>query len=404
MLKSLIGKYLLIFLLAGICGIGAQTIDSIRSRNKDLERVKKEISNLEKDLQNKSRSERESLQSLENLNKQNLLLHQLINNLLAEEKEKESGIGQVQEEINGLEKRIAELKERYSNYIVWVYKNRGLTMWRFILDAESFNQAVKRFKYLQYVSNENSKVLAQLNGSRDQMRNLKADLEVERNEKNLLAKQKLNEQKTLQIKEKESKDLLTRLKKDKKMLSEEIASKRKAEIAIKNIIAKLIETDRERKAKALTNKVTSKTKSRDFDYSKYENFAQLKGKLGWPIKEGRIVRNFGENKNERLNTVTLNYGIDISVKNNKNVLCVAEGMISAIDWIPGYGSVVIITHRDDYRTVYGHVADIAVKEGDKVKAGNFIGTVNESLEGNILHFEIWNERNYQNPEIWLARR
>ena len=43
-------------------------------------------------------------------------------------------------------------------------------------------------------------------------------------------------------------------------------------------------------------------------------------------------------------------------------------------------------------------------EGDKISGGSPIGRVNESLEGNILHFEIWNERNYQNPELWLARK
>ena len=126
--------------------------------------------------------------------------------------------------------------------------------------------------------------------------------------------------------------------------------------------------------------------------------------MGWPVREGRIVRKFGENKNERLNTVTLNYGIDIGVNASQNVLVVAEGIVSAIDWIPGYGSIVIVTHRDDYRTVYGHVTGISVKEGQRINAGTTIGRVNESLEGNIVHFEIWNERNYQNPEIWLSRR
>ena len=82
----------------------------------------------------------------------------------------------------------------------------------------------------------------------------------------------------------------------------------------------------------------------------------------------------------------------------------AEGIVSAIDWVPGYGSVLIVTHRDEYRTVYGHVTDLKVREGDKVTPGKILGSVNESLEGKILHFEIWNERNYQNPEQWLARK
>ena len=44
------------------------------------------------------------------------------------------------------------------------------------------------------------------------------------------------------------------------------------------------------------------------------------------------------------------------------------------------------------------------KKGKKVKPVRAIGKVNESLEGKIPHFEIWNEKNYQNPELWLARK
>lgn len=44
------------------------------------------------------------------------------------------------------------------------------------------------------------------------------------------------------------------------------------------------------------------------------------------------------------------------------------------------------------------------KKEKKVKPGRAIGKVNESLEGKIPHFEIWNEKNYQNPELWLARK
>jgi septal ring factor EnvC (AmiA/AmiB activator) len=263
---------------------------------------------------------------------------------------------------------------------------------------------------LKYISEKNANTLDKLLVSKTQLNDLMINLEHEKNEKEMLAKQKMNEQDELKRKEKEKKELLGHLKKDQKLITQEISSKRKAEIVIKNLVAQLIEIDRERRAKFHEQKaadkkgVVYKKNEQNFDYSAFENFVQLKGKLGWPIKEGRIVRNFGENKNERLNTVTLNYGIDISVKGEQNVLAVAEGIVSAIDWIPGYGSIVIVTHRGEFRTVYGHVANIAVKEGDRIKGGNPIGRVNESLEGNILHFEIWNERNYQNPEIWLARK
>ncbi len=404
MQKSLIGKYILICLFAGFTVLFSQTAEDLHKQNLQLDKIKQEITRLEKELQNKSRTERESLQTLENLNRQNLLLNNLINNLLAEENEKEIAIGQIQARIDSIENRMKNLKESYARYVVWVYKNRGLSMWRFVFNAESFNQAVQRYKYLQYVSDENAKALGQLKTNREQLGELRLRLVDEKETKQNLVDQKMTEQESLKRKEKEKKELLAVLKKDKRSIAAEISSKRRAEIVIKNLIAKLIETERARKAKSHENKMNMKKNVQDFDYSGFENFGQLKGRLSWPIKEGRVVRDFGENKNEKLNTVTLNYGIDIAVRGKESVRAVAEGIVSAIDWIPGYGSVVIITHRDEYRTVYGHVANISVKEGERIKAGNPIGSVNESLEGNILHFEIWSERNYQNPDVWLARK
>ena len=134
------------------------------------------------------------------------------------------------------------------------------------------------------------------------------------------------------------------------------------------------------------------------------SFSSLKGKLDWPISNGKIIRKYGENKISKTNTVMLNYGVDISASKDVNVKAVSDGIISAIDWIPGYGSVIIVTHKENYRTVYSHLSEIYVNEGDKVKPGNVIAKVGDSLEGRILHFEIWNSRENQNPEIWLAKK
>jgi septal ring factor EnvC (AmiA/AmiB activator) len=404
------GKYLLAFLILSFTFLRSQTSDTLRLKNQQLDKIKREISTLQNELQSKTKKERESLKSLENINQQNLLLNKLVNNLLAEEKEKMTAIRQIEEEIGKVENHTSELKEKYSQYVVWLYKNRGLSMWRFIFDSRSFNQAVKRYRYLRYISDQNKRTLTQLNESRNRLKGLRNSLEDERAKRERLAREKMTEQENLRKKEAEKKELLSKLKRDQKIITEEIASKRRAEISIKSMIARLIEIDRERKAKMHTQNLAGKNNSsyqkniQFFDYSRFENFGDLRGRLGWPIREGKIVRDFGENKNERLNTITLNYGIDIAVRGEPNVLSVAEGIVSAIDWIPGYGSIVIITHRDEFRTVYGHVSDITVKEGERVKGGIPIGKVNESLEGKILHFEIWNERNYQNPELWLTRK
>ncbi len=59
----------------------------------------------------------------------------------------------------------------------------------------------------------------------------------------------------------------------------------------------------------------------------------------------------------------------------------------------------LISHNEDYRTVYGHLAEIVVPEGDKVNVGTVLAKVGESVDGEVLHFEIWKARLNHDPEL-----
>ncbi|MGQ9644700.1 MAG: murein hydrolase activator EnvC family protein, partial [Ignavibacterium sp.] len=133
------------------------------------------------------------------------------------------------------------------------------------------------------------------------------------------------------------------------------------------------------------------------------SFADMKGNMIWPVNRGKIVSHFGEQRNKKLNTVTVSYGIDILARGDLSIKIVADGVVSAVEWLPGYGTVIIVSHKDGFKTVYGHLAEVYVNEGDRLKTGSLIGKVGESLEGNILHFQIWNGRQSVNPENWLKR-
>ncbi len=386
------------------CLLFSQKKDSISIGNNQLEQIKKEIELLEKELSNKSKKEKESLEFLERSSRQSLLIQKFINNLIAEENQKSKEIQEIEEKIAEIENKILLIKQKYSRYIVWVYKNRNTSALKYLIGSSSFGEMLKRYKYLKFISDQNKRDLRLLSQSKTNLAKYKNQLQQEKEQKEKLVSQKIEEQKKLEMLQEERKQLIVSLRKDKRIIEKEIESKRKAEIEIKNLIFSLIEKERIRKAKLLEEKTKNKVSKPVLDYTKFENFERLRGKLLWPVKASKIVRKFGENKNEKLNTITLNYGVDIETKSQQEIIAVAEGVVSTIEWIPGYGSVIILTHNNQYRTVYGHVGDIRVKEGDVIKAGTVIGRVSESLEGNILHFEIWNERNYQNPEIWLAKR
>ncbi len=395
---------IILFLFAFINIHYSQEKDSILLKNKELQQIKKEIELLEKELSSKAKKERETLEFLEKSRRKSLLLQKLINNLIAEEKQKEIEIQKTESKINEIENKIALLKKNYARYIVWIYKHRNTSYLKYFLSTNSFSQILKRYRYLKFISEQNKKDLQLLKESKLNLAKYRDILKKGKEEKEFLTEKKLEEQKKLILVQAESKELISILRRDKKLIAAEIDSKRKAEIEIKNLILNLVEKERLEKAKLLEEMRKNSIIKPRFDFSKIENFEKYKGKLLWPVKNGKIIRKFGENKNEKLNTITLNYGVDIMTKSQQEVYAVAEGIVSTIEWIPGYGSVIIVTHSNHYRTVYGHITDIMVQEGNLIKQNTVLGKVSESLEGNIIHFEIWNERNYQNPELWLAKR
>lgn len=106
--------------------------------------------------------------------------------------------------------------------------------------------------------------------------------------------------------------------------------------------------------------------------------------LQWPVR-GDIVRRFGPvGLGER------NNGINIAAPAGAPVVAAADGVVGYVgDDLPGQGLTVLITHRDGWRTVYGHLGSATVDDNQSVRAGQQIGTVGLTAgDGRpSIHFE-----------------
>ena len=412
-------KYLILF-FSLIIECFPQTGD-ILQKESELSSLKSEIKNLEQELASKSAAERKSFESIENLNKQNYIINKILGELSSEIKLKENEINRIENNITLIESEITKLKDNYARYVTAIYKKGKYNELESLINSESLQQALMRTYYLQVFSRQREKDLIKLNNKKSELAEAKSLLEKEKNEKFLLAKTKDDEQKILTEKLNDRKVIFNSIKKKKSELNKLIIAKKEAQKKIENLIAKLIEEEERRKQELALeqnemiasseissekNKIKEENKSFDYDLNtaSFSSFAEQKGKMIWPLHKGKIIRKFGENKNKSLKTVTLNYGVDIKADKDKNVRSVAEGVIAALDWLPGYGNVVIVSHKDGYRTVYSHLSEIFVSEGDKVKVGSVLAIVDEGLDGYVLHFEIWKARDKQNPELWLTKK
>jgi len=420
--------FLLLFCFISAIETYSQTISDISSKQNELKKIKSEISTLEKAIQNKSKKEKETYSQLQNYDNQKFLLGKIITRYRTEEKQKEDQISLTEMKINSLSEEISRLQTNYAKYVSAVYRSGKQTELAVIFDSESISQALRRIFYLKKFSERREKDLFVFEKNKSELLAAKVLLKKAREEKSLLVKKKTNEEAILKQKSSERKKILDAIRKDKSALRKELDARKKAETTIKNLIARLneekIKREKEVKEKLLlveeerlvrakkdkelvteNKRIANKRSTEDERLIKnYSSFEQLKGKLNWPVSKGKIIKKFGENRNLILNTITLNYGVDIKIQSDLKVKTVSNGTIAAIEWIPGYGSIVIINHSGDYRTVYSHLEEIYVQEGDEVKTGQIIASVGESIEGYVLHFEIWNSRENQNPEIWLAKK
>jgi len=399
-------KHILLIILFPFV-IFAQSNNNIALKNNELANIKSRIIELEKDLKDKQVTEAEEIKILEKINHQTHLLNKIIKDIGIEEKKIENRINKISTKVENIKSEVADLKREYSDFVKWLYVNSKDSKWNFLIKSNSFNQAIMRYKYFNYITASNEKKVNLIVENKKKLEKSTLDLKLENEEKRKIEAEKISEIERLTKRRIEKTDLIAKLNKVKRNIEKEIEEKRKYEIEIKARIAKLIEEEREKERKLREERFNNNSTEPiipKVNYAKFENFSDLKGKMTWPVSNGKIIRDFGENKNQKLKTVTLNYGIDIKSKPNEKVFAVADGVVSVIDWIVGFGSIIIVTHKGDFRTVYGHIDNIEVNENDIVKAGTKLGTVNQSLEGNIVHFEIWDERNYQNPQLWLVKK
>lgn len=84
-------------------------------------------------------------------------------------------------------------------------------------------------------------------------------------------------------------------------------------------------------------------------------------------------------------------GIDIAGDNNSDIYVVSDGNVSKSYYSDTYGHVVFVEHPlEGYETVYAHLNERMVNEGEVVKKGQVIGKMGNTgrSSGVHLHFEV----------------
>lgn len=113
--------------------------------------------------------------------------------------------------------------------------------------------------------------------------------------------------------------------------------------------------------------------------------------LVWPApgNEG-ITSEFGLREHPILRRPLLHAGLDIGAPEGAEVVASLDGEVILVESFAAYGQIIAIDHGGQLGSVYAHLSEVAVKEGDRVSQGQRIGSVGSTgqVTGPHLHFEV----------------
>jgi murein DD-endopeptidase MepM/ murein hydrolase activator NlpD len=122
----------------------------------------------------------------------------------------------------------------------------------------------------------------------------------------------------------------------------------------------------------------------------------------WPV-QGYVTSSFGQRIDPFNGEGAFHTGIDIHADFGTPVVAPADGSVTMVGLLGGYGRCIEIDHGHGITTLYGHLSGFAVSEGQVVRRGQVIGYVGSSGRATAahLHYEVRIGNTPVNPYKYL---
>ncbi|WP_299703539.1 peptidoglycan DD-metalloendopeptidase family protein [uncultured Pontibacter sp.] len=333
----------------------------------------------------------------------------VINTISREIQLLESGMKETEGIVGELQSDLENLKAEYATMVYAASKTaNSYNKLMFVFAADSFNQMVRRLRYLQQYSEARKKQVEQINKVQVALTGQLRTLESQREEKRSLLDKQVLENKNLLSLRSQQDSMIQKLSKQEQTLKKEVAQRQQAIKKLDNLIADIVKEEMARAAREArkagratsgsANKITLTPEAALISSS----FAGNRGRLAWPVDRGFISQKFGRHNHPVLKGVVIeNRGIDIQTSQGEAARAIFEGKVLTVASVPGMNNIVMVQHGE-YFVVYAKLRTVNVKEGQDVKQKDVIGTVYTDANGTTeLQFQIWKNNNNLNPESWI---
>lgn len=127
--------------------------------------------------------------------------------------------------------------------------------------------------------------------------------------------------------------------------------------------------------------------------------------LQLPVVGATMAKNFNDSKllwDETTKQFKTHTAVDFKASAGTNVTAVFGGIIESVSSDDAYGMVVVIDHKNGYKTTYKLLSDCAVTVGKTIAKGDVLGKVSKQMiferaEGEHVHIELRKSGNLIDP-------
>lgn len=270
-----------------------------------------------------------------------------------------------------VERQVA-LRERLRS----IYKRGPLHTVRVLLSAESFGNLLSRYKYLRMLAISERVMIEEVSRLENELTHQERELRENLAQLEALRGEKEREVQRLQVLENQRERALREYQQKQRSTQGRLDQLEKDEKAVSSAIALLERRRREEEARTGAAPAAGTLTTRDL------------GALTWPV-DGRLVFRFGPER--KPNGVVLRYnGIGIAAAPGTPVKAVEAGTVARASNMEGYGLSVFLDHGAGAYTLYLRLKQVTVKVGQKVIAGQVIGSVGGegTTQGPHLEFQV----------------
>lgn len=372
--------------------MNAQTLKELQAQQK---KYAEEIETTGKMIKQTKQNEKATENKLNLINQDIRTRKKLINSINKELIALDEEQKRLHTEQSCLEAELDSLKHDYAHLVQLThYADMQQSPLLFLLSAKDFNQLFRRLRYMrEFASYRQEQV--------ERIESLKANIQIQ---SDLIQDNRREKDSALKTQQRE-RDQLARNERKQKAMLQDLKKKEKELLAKQKQQQKKIDELNKQIERAIAKQVDRKQQLTKEQELIAGGFAANKGRLPWPVEKGFISGHYGKHQHPVYENVTINNkGIYIQTPAGSDARAVYEGEVTTC-MVMGSTYAIIIQHGN-YRTVYTGIQTPVVKPGEKIQAKQTIGRIASNADDDNkteLQFQVWQDRELQNPELWLAQ-